>query len=90
MNRLVIAGALLLAGCYGPPQYAERKTGDATAAGMANPASVHCEKLGGTLEIRTEEKGQVGYCHFPDGRVCEEWAFYRDKQCVAPISQPIP
>ena len=37
--------------------------------GIANPASVHCVlTLGGTSEIRSEDNGQVGYCHLKDGR----------------------
>jgi putative hemolysin len=47
-------------------------------AQLANPASVNCvQKLGGTLEIADEANGQVGYCHLPDGRVCEEWSLMR-------------
>jgi putative hemolysin len=46
-------------------------------AGMANPASEYCVQQGGELEIRDEEGGQVGYCLFPDGSECEEWAFMR-------------
>ena len=45
--------------------------------GLANPASVFCEENGGTLEIRDQAAGQVGYCVFPDGSECEEWAYYR-------------
>lgn len=53
--------------------------------GMANPASVHCVKIGGKSKIRTDAKGnQTGYCHLPNGRVCEEWALFRDKKCVRP------
>jgi len=44
---------------------------------MANPASVYCVDQGYELEIRDESGGQVGYCLFPDGSECEEWAFYR-------------
>jgi putative hemolysin len=44
---------------------------------MPNPASVHCVDEGGELEIRDEAGGQVGYCLFPDGSECEEWAFFR-------------
>ena len=48
------------------------------ATGMANPASVHCEGQGYTLEVRTDaDGGQYGACIFPDGSECEEWAFYR-------------
>lgn len=46
--------------------------------GMANPASVNCEEKGGTLEIRTDETGaQTGFCTFPNGTECEEWALFR-------------
>lgn len=46
--------------------------------GMANPASVNCEEQGGTLEIRTDETGaQTGFCIFPGGTECEEWALFR-------------
>ncbi len=50
--------------------------------GVPNPASVYCEKLGGTLEIIEEEPGpngggQVGMCSLPEGIVCEEWTLYR-------------
>jgi len=47
--------------------------------GMANPASVYCEKMGGTLTIKDEASGQVGYCSFPNGKVCEEWALMNGK-----------
>jgi putative hemolysin len=56
-------------------------TGSATGptqAGLANPASVHCQDQGYTLEIHTaEDGGQYGVCIFPDGSQCDEWAFYR-------------
>lgn len=44
---------------------------------VANPASVHCEKEGGTLEIVDTDEGQVGMCTLPDGTECEEWAYFR-------------
>lgn len=43
--------------------------------GGANPASVHCEENGGSVEIRDEPEGQAGYCVFADGSECEEFAF---------------
>jgi hypothetical protein len=46
-------------------------------ADMANPASVYCVDQGGTLDIRDETDGQVGYCVFPDNSECEEWAYFR-------------
>ncbi len=55
----------------------------AQQVGIANPASEHCVGLGGTLEIQESAEGQVGFCHIPDGRVCEEWALFRDGVCVS-------
>ena len=45
--------------------------------GLPNPASQHCLDQGHELEMRTEANGTAGYCIFPDGTECEEWAFYR-------------
>jgi putative hemolysin len=49
----------------------------APAPSIANPANVYCVKQGGTLEMREEAGGTVGYCRLPDGTVIEEWAFFR-------------
>lgn len=54
--------SVVLAGCLGG------------GCGMPNPASVYCGDHGGTLTI---ERGQVGVCHFSDGSLCEEWAYFR-------------
>ncbi|GEM_PF-323582 len=49
-----------------------------SATGLPNPASKFCQDQGYKLEIRTAADGsQTGYCLFPDGTECEEWAFYR-------------
>ncbi len=54
----------------------------ATTAGMANPASVNCGKIGGTTEIKTAaDGGQYGMCTFANGTSCEEWALYRNEGC---------
>lgn len=45
---------------------------------LANPASVNCEKVGGTLSIKTLGNGaQYGLCNFEDNMSCEEWALLR-------------
>lgn len=50
--------------------------------GMPNPASANCANLGGETVIETVGGGnQVGMCHLPDGRVCEEWALFREGVC---------
>lgn len=54
-------------------------------AGLANPASTYCVQQGGRLDLRKDAAGNVsGICVFQDGRACEEWALFRDHQCVAP------
>lgn len=53
--------------------------------GMANPASVHCGEIGGRLVIRKDKAGnEYGFCRLPKGRLCEEWALFRDNRCVGP------
>jgi putative hemolysin len=45
---------------------------------LPNPASMYCEQQGFTLEIRTAPDGsQTGFCKFPDGGECDEWAYFR-------------
>ncbi|MEC5321007.1 DUF333 domain-containing protein [Brenneria populi subsp. brevivirga] len=45
--------------------------------GMANPASVHCQKQGGRSEMVNTDSGVTGYCLLPSGERIEEWALYR-------------
>jgi len=53
-----------------------------SAYALANPASVYCEQHGGKwkLEKRTDNRGWVGLCLFPDHTYCEEWSYFR-KTC---------
>ncbi len=47
-------------------------------AAMPNPASKFCVDQGYNNTIRTNPDGsQTGYCIFPGGRECEEWAYFR-------------
>jgi putative hemolysin len=80
---IFLLGALALSGCNTAPEEED--------VGMANPASVYCEEQGYTLDIRieTEGGGQYNVCVFPDGSVCEEWAFYRG-ECGPGISETEP
>lgn len=59
------------------------KPAQSPVIGMANPASVHCEKAGGTLELKNGKNGTYGICHLPDGSMCEEWSFFRTGKCTA-------
>lgn len=47
------------------------------SAAIANPASEHCVKKGGKVEIVKDESGEKGMCHLPDGTVVEEWELFR-------------
>jgi len=48
------------------------------AFALANPASVFCVKSGGKSEIRKGPAGAYGLCRLPDGRVVEEWTYFRE------------
>lgn len=69
---LAAVSVLVLSGCM--PSQATNKS-----VGMPNPASVHCTKQGGRLEIRKGPDGEAGWCHLPDGRVVDEWELYRSQ-----------
>jgi putative hemolysin len=47
------------------------------ALALANPASVFCVQSGGKSEIRNGPRGQYGVCRLPNGRVVNEWKYYR-------------
>jgi uncharacterized protein len=47
------------------------------AAALPNPAAVFCVQSGGRSEIRTGPRGQYGVCRLRNGRVVEEWSYYR-------------
>ncbi|WP_395329580.1 DUF333 domain-containing protein [Novosphingobium sp. BL-8H] len=74
MRIAILCMPVMLAACASttPPPPAATPS-----VGMANPASKYCVEQGGRSEIRREPQGETGYCHLPDGRVVEEWQFYR-------------
>ncbi|KWC60939.1 DUF333 domain-containing protein [Burkholderia ubonensis] len=82
--RLAISCVLALAasGAGAQPLPPGQPASPAPKAALPNPASVNCVKLGGRHAIRNTPGGDVGICVFKDGRVCEEWALYRDDRCV--------
>ena len=48
-----------------------------TEVELANPASTYCLEQGYRWEMYTPQEGEpYGVCIFPDGSVCEEWAFF--------------
>jgi putative hemolysin len=84
LSILFLLAMLILGGCGSAPA-----TPTPSAPNMPNPASAYCEEHGGTLEIVTAEDGsQSGLCHFPDGSVCEEWAYFRG-ECALGTPQPL-
>jgi putative hemolysin len=48
------------------------------ASALANPASVFCRKAGGKSEIRRTAAGSYGVCRLPNGRVVDEWTYFRE------------
>lgn len=91
---LCFAAAMLAAGCVQPSGTpaspistlaAPAVTSPAVqgpAAGLPNPASVHCIGQGGDVAIRRDAQGnEYGVCIFPNGSSCEEWAMYRG-ECI--------
>lgn len=72
--------ALLAAGCSQEQATQEKPPADVPAAGtqFANPASTHCVKVGGRLDIEKDASGaEFGVCLFEDNHQCEEWALLR-------------
>jgi len=61
-------GLIVLVGCAVAP---------VPASALANPAAVFCVESGGKSEIRNGARGQYGVCRLPDGRVVDEWAYFR-------------
>jgi putative hemolysin len=84
---LLLVVSLLATGCTQPAAAPATTTPVVTTtapatAGLANPASVNCGRIGGTTEIKTNPAGsQYGMCNFPNGTTCEEWALFRDEGC---------
>lgn len=81
---------LALAACTTPTPTAALSEIDTPQADLPNPASVYCEQQGFISEIRTADDGsQTGYCIFPDGSECDEWAYFRG-ECgpASPTSAP--
>ena len=82
---------ILLTSCTAPsqPTPATLPT-DIPQADMPNPASAFCVEHGFTSEIRTAADGsQAGYCIFPDGSECDEWAYFRG-ECAPGGFNPTP
>jgi putative hemolysin len=86
MNLRILATLLLLTACAKPgpgaagPPPTETTIRTQETVQIANPASAHCLKQGGALEIVQGPQGEAGVCVLPGGVRCDEWAYFR-KQC---------
>jgi hypothetical protein len=70
--------ALIIVGCSS--QQGSSTTNQSNPTAVENPASVKCVADGGADKILFAPDGsQYGLCLFPDGSVCEEWAYYNGK-----------
>jgi putative hemolysin len=86
---LIILGGCVLIRCAPLPASTRVPDPETKNSALANPASKYCEEQGGRLEIRMAADGsQTGYCIFPDGSECEEWAYLRG-ECL-PGSSKMP
>jgi putative hemolysin len=94
MKRIIPFTILLmaLAACTTPQVHTpEPAATEKPLANMPNPASVYCEQNGNTLEIQTAADGsQSGVCIFPDGSICDEWAYFRGECAPATQTSPTP
>ena len=88
MGLCLVAG-ILIAGCTQPKVPAQTPattpivtTVAPATAGIANPASVNCGKVGGKTEIKKDAQGnEYGMCTFTNGTTCDEWALFRNEGC---------
>lgn len=69
-KSILVLMTVLVSGCSAQPD-------DSYDIGMADPASVHCIRMGGKIDIVKEDAGDAGYCTLPSGERKEEWAMYR-------------
>lgn len=90
MNRIIIFTIVLMAltACAVFRVSSEPVVTEVTQANMPNPASVYCTQQGNKLEIRSTADGsQSGVCVFPDGSICDEWAYFKG-ECGPVLTTP--
>lgn len=78
---LMLAVLLSSGACSRQPDAEAELKPESQSVSIANPAAVFCAEQNGINEIVKMPSGTVGFCHFPDGSVCDDWAFYR-AQCA--------
>ncbi len=68
----------------------QQQAAPARPVGMANPAALYCQYLGGKDVTQTaDDGGQSALCQLPGGQACDQWSLYRGGCSLdAEISQP--
>lgn len=92
LTSTFLAISIVLTSCTSPqtPPTPAPVSTDTSQPNMPNPASAYCVEQGFKSEIRTAADGsQSGYCIFPDGSECDEWAYFR-RECGPFVSPPAP
>ena len=72
MKWMIAMLPLAMAGCAHT-----QPTQPAHPVGMANPASVYCQQLGGTQVPIQSPQGVRTECKLPSGETLDEWALWR-------------
>lgn len=78
MNKILIGTSLIVSTLLSACSSSLESKSTMKSIGMANPASVYCEKIGGSSITKKDASGnEVGYCKLPDSAVLDEWELYR-------------
>lgn len=71
-KTMLLSSSLILSACATQPEPTPPKIG------MANPASVYCQKLGGkSIPQQDKDGGSYALCQLPNGELIEEWELFR-------------
>jgi len=82
---------LALAACTVFRVNSEPVATDESQVNIPNPAAAYCKQHGYEYEIRTSDDGnQSGVCVFPDGSICDEWAYFRGECSPGAQASSIP
>ncbi|WP_249976434.1 putative hemolysin [Vreelandella olivaria] len=71
---LILMTLMLLVGCAVNNDSLHAQTD------IRRAAADYCQRVGGETEIRENRFGQGRYCRLPNGRVENEWQFYRSER----------
>lgn len=78
MNKILIGTSLIVSALLSACTTTPVSNSEIKPIGMANPAIVYCEKIGGSSITKKDTSGnEVGYCKLPDGTIVDEWELYR-------------